>query len=298
MSSMPGPAPDATTEVDAATLDRGAFDKTAAMRAAVKVDDLPSYGLDAFYAAGIALRTVPKIAKLRDDLRTLPKYDVAHFDWFDDLARALRFVQTEILRRIQRSAQLPQVATEGWKIRSLMMSYAETLSHKGAFAPELIVRLREGSGYRDLVEDLSVLVREFQGLPESKIGEDTAVTRADLTRASQIAHQINVQVGGDVGAETQDELITERRKLGGLLLEAHSQIRRGVSFFKWAEADLNALVPSLYVPAGPRRPRDTDTDVPKELAELHNQLHAAQAAEASVDLHAPVDAEDNPFTAE
>lgn len=38
---------------------------------------------------------------------------------------------------------LPDVAAEGWRIRSMMMSYAEALSHKGHMAPQLIFRLRE-----------------------------------------------------------------------------------------------------------------------------------------------------------
>lgn len=296
MNSMTSRDTDASLPADAAVLDRDAFDKTAPLRAAVRVEDAPHYSLDAFFAAGIALRTIPRIAPLRADLLTLPNYDVGHFDRFGDLARALRFVQTELLRRIQRSTQLPQVAAEGWQMRSMMMAYAEALSHKGVFAPELIARLREGSGYRDLVEDLSVLVSEFQGLPASKIGADTVVTRADLTRASEIAHEINVQVGTGIDA-SQDELIAERRKLGGLLIEAHSEIRRGVAFLRWDEGDVNKLVPSLFVPAGPRR-RDPDVDVPEELEALHKQLHAAQVAEASSGPTPVVDAEDNPFTAE
>lgn len=289
--AAPTPAP---RTVDASVLDRLAFESTAAVRSAMKAEDSLHYTLDAFYAAGKALWAAPRVMSHRDDLLTLPKYDIGHLDRFEDYARALRFVQTEMLRRIQRSRQLPQVAVEGWRMRSLMMSYAETLSHKGHVAPELLARLREGGGYRDLAEDLSVLVREFQGLPEGKIGPDAAVTGEDLTRASEIAHQINIHVGNTVDPDMSHEtLLAERRKLGGLLIEAQSQIRRGVSFFRWDEGDVNALLPSLYVPPGVRKTPDTVTAVPDEFA-AHEQLHAAQAAETPAVVHP----EDHPFAAE
>ena len=286
----------AGTPVDASTIDRESFDRTAPYRAAMKVADAPHYTLDAFYAAGKALWTLPRVMAHRPDLMTLPKYDIGHLDRFGDYARALRFVQTEILRRIQRSTQLPEVAAAGWQMRSMMMSYAETLSYKGHFAPELLARLREGSGYRDLVEDLSVLVRELQGLPESKIGPDAPVTPDDLKKAAELAHVINVQVGTGPEADlSQEELLGERQKLGGLLVTAHSQIRRGVSYFRWAEGDVNTLVPSLYVPPGHRKSTDPTTEAPPDLAALHAQLHAAQTAAAPA---APVAPEDHPFTSE
>ena len=50
------------------------------------------------------------------------------------------------------------------------------------------------------------------------------------------------------------ELLGERRKLGGLLLTAHRQIWRGVAFLRSDQRDVDDLVPSLYVPPGvPKR---------------------------------------------
>jgi hypothetical protein len=258
------------------------------------VSHTPPYQLDAFFAAGKVLWSLPKVRVHRDRLLKLPEYDIGHLDHAEDYARGLRHVQTEILVRIRHARQLPEVAAEGWKVRSMMMSYADVLSYKGQFDPELVAKLREGSGYRDLVEDLNMLVLQFQRMPESWIGAETPVTKADVNRASEIAHRINVHVGNAPDPDvSQETLVNERRKLGALLIRAHGQLRRGVGFLRFDEADVNAILPSLYVPSGGRK-TPTEEPVgapPPDLAALHEQLHADEVQSA-----APLDPEDYPFT--
>jgi hypothetical protein len=290
---MTNSTPTPVTNVAAADIDREAFARTESVRAQMNVANLPHYHLDAIYACGKALWALGRVTPHRDDLLTLPKFDIGNLDHFADYARGLKYAQLQILRRIQRTRQLPEVAAEGFRIRSMMMSYAETLSHKGHFAPELIVRLREGSGYRDLVADLGVLVTEFQGLPASKTGPDAPVTLADLDKAAEIAERINVHVGNAVDPDmSQETLVNERAKLGALLVEAHFQLRRGVGYFRAGEADVNEILPSLFVPPGPRRTTESTADLPPDLATLHEQLHAAQVETAPL----PLDPEDHPFT--
>lgn len=291
-ATLTNTAPAAPIPTESARLDRQAFERTAAIRSATKADDAATIGLDAAFAAGKALWIAPRVATYRPRMLLLPEFDIVHLDQFGDLARALRFAQTELLRRIQRSRQIPGLAAEGWRLRNLLMSYAEALSHKGLIAPELIVRLREGSGYRDLVNDLNVLVEEFLGLPEKYTSPDSAVTRADLDRAAEIAHEIHVHVGNDADTDlSHATLLEERRKLGGLLLVAHGQIRRAITFLRWSEGDVNTLVPSLYVPPGARKTPDVASELPDDLAALHAQLHAEQ-------VPTPVPSDDHPFAAE
>jgi hypothetical protein len=250
--SATAPTPDS---VDPQDLDRLAFDDTAPDRAAREVEDCRRYTLDAFFAAGRALWILPRVMPYRQRMLALPDYDLRHLDRFERYARALRFVETAILLRVRRTGQLPELAAEGWRLRALMMSYAEALSHKGRVAPELIVRLREGSGYRTLVEDLTVLVHELLAV-EGGTGPGSPVTLEDLDRAAEIADELNVRVGNPAEIDaTRATLVRERRKLGHLLVEAHDQLRRALGYLRWAEGDANTLVPSLYVLGRKRRTR-------------------------------------------
>ncbi len=287
-------APPTLLPADADDLDHLAFVRTSAIRGATKVEHTPPYGLDAFFVAAQTLWIAPRVAPYRARMLLLPEFDIVHLDRFEDLGRALRFVQTLILGRIQWSRQIPGIAAEGWRLRNQLMSYAEALSHKGLIAPELIVRLREGSGYRDLVEDLTVIIHKLRALPPNYTSPEALVTRADLVRAQEVAHQIAVHVGKDADADlSHTALLEERRKLGSLLLAAHGQIRRAITFLRWNEGDANTLVPSLYVPPGARKPTDVTAEVPDDLEALHAELHAAEAPSP-----APVHPDDNPFAAE
>lgn len=251
--------------MDVTDLDQVAFDRTAPDREATRLEDLPRSKIDPSFATGRALWIVPRVAPYRPLVLALPVFDIRPFDALEDRARALRFAHTELLRRSRPLRNLRALAQEGWRMRRQMMSYAEALSHKGRFAPELIARLRAGAGYLALVADLSVLVGELRDLPAELIGPMAAVTRADLLRASEIADEISRQVGHTEVDLGRKSLVEERRKLEALLLVSHGQVRRAITFLRWDEGDAARIVPSLHVPPGSRKkkagePRESGED--------------------------------------
>lgn len=273
---------------DSAALDRAAFERTADARRALRVEDALAYGLDALHAVSRAMWIAPRLMPFRADLAALPGFDVAHLDELETLARALRFVHVEIVRRVERANDLPDLKAEAYRHRALMMAYAELLSLKGTVAPAFVAKLREGSGNRDLIEDLTVLVQELQALPAPLLSADTPVTRAEVTRAADLANELNLRVGNSPEPNlSQAELLDERRKLGSMLVKAHAQLRRGMAYLRFEQGDAAELVPSLYVASGKRRaaPAPEPDD---GLATLHDALHGAPGG-------APLDPEDDPF---
>jgi len=282
----------APTPADASALDRHAFDRTTARRAAMKPEDAPTFGLDAFAAAGKAIAIGQRVAPYRAAMILLPGFEVAHLDCLEDYARALRFVHTEILRRVQRAKVLPVLEEEGKALRRLMLSYADGLSIKKLFSEELITRVREGTGYADLVEDLNILAQEFLALPAAWTAPGSLVTRPEIERASEIAHQINVATAKTAEIDlSQTALLDERRKVAGLLLEAHSEILRAITYLRWKEGDADELVPTLYSGSKGRRAAKPAEGVPAELAEVHQELHALTGTPH-------LNPEDNPFSEE
>lgn len=271
------------TGADSAALDRAAFARTADARSALRAEDALPYTLDALHAVSRAMWIAPRLMPFRADLLALSGFDVTHLDNLETHARALRFVHAEILRRVERTNELPGLRAEAYKVRALMMAYAELLSLKGTVAPAFVAKLREGSGNRDLIEDLTVLVQELQALPAPMLSADTPVTRAEVTRAADLANELNVRIGNTPeGNLSQAELLDERRKLGSLLVKAHAQLRRGMAYLRFEQGDAAELVPSLYVGSGKRKAPAPDPD--EGLATLHEELHSA-----------PLDPEDDPF---
>ncbi len=249
MSNPPAEAArGAATLVNHALLDLAAYERTAPARAAMGPKDAPPFTLDAVFAVGRALQTAAAVGRYRDLLLALPGYDIAHLDGLEDLARALRFVDTELARRVRVKRELPALAAEGYALRGLLVEYLDLLSRRGRAHPRLVARLRGGSGYLDLVEDLNVLVAELRDQPEEVVGDATVVTRAEVGRASELAHAILLRLGNPVEVDLpRARLLEERRKIGGLLLRAYRQVRRAMDFLRFDQGDAAELVPSLYV---------------------------------------------------
>lgn len=269
-------------------LDRAAFDRTAPSRAALDLAQAPPYTLDAVHAAAQALGIARRLAPYRAAIAALPGFDLTHLDHLADYANGLLFVQWTLVARAERVRSLPGLAEEGYRLRALLMAYADLLVLKGEVAPDVVQRLREGSGYRDLVEDLGVLVTLLRERVEGA-APGAAVGPAELDRAREVTtamtHALGVVAEPDLG---HDALVTERRKLGVLLLRAQAQLRRAVAYLRFDERDAADLVPSLYVPS--RRTGGTDASEVDDLAPV-----AAPVLVSASPAPVGVGAADSPF---
>lgn len=279
MSTNPAePAASGSGAADQFALDLAAFDRTAAQRAALAPEQVGQYSLDATFAVGRALQIHARLLTLRPEFAQLPGFDLAHLDGFEDLARGLRYANAEVQRRIQRMKETPALADKGFRLRAMMMAYLEAVAFKGAVDPALIARLKEGSGYRDLAEDLVVIAHELQSRPEL-IGPEALVNRKDVAEGTEIAHQLLVHLGSAELDAQHEGMLLARNRLGALLVRSHAQLRRAVDYLRFDQGDAADLVPTLFVPGGPRRPAGA-AESAAELAAVHEHLHATDPADS------------------
>ncbi|MES2645221.1 MAG: hypothetical protein V4850_37385 [Myxococcota bacterium] len=259
---------DPSTDQPAPDRDRASFDRTASARAAVDVSSLPAYGLDAVYASAQALATARRLAPYRSDIAALPGFDIGHLDQLEDLANALLFTQVTLVARANRVRQLPTLATEGYSLRALLLAYADLLVLKGRTPAEPVARLREGGGYRDLVEDLAALVRILREAPDA-VGPAAPVTAAEIDRAAELARAMTLELGADSDPDLPHHtILLERQKLGMLLARAQGQLRRAVAYLRFDEGDAVSLVPSLYIRGARGRRAGEPDEAPEEAAPL------------------------------
>lgn len=256
---------DPSTDQPVPDRDRAAFDRTASARAAVDVSSLPPYTLEAVHASAQALATARRLAPYRSAIAALPGFDIGHLDQLEDLANALLFTHVTLVVRANRVRQLPTLAGEGYTLRALLLAYADLLVLKGRTPAEPVARLRDGSGYRDLVEDLAALVRILRETPDA-VGPTAPVTAAEIDRAAELARAMTLELGADSDPDLPHHtLLLERQKLGVLLARAQGQLRRAMAYLRFDEGDAASLVPSLYVPRARGR-RAGEADEPPEAA--------------------------------
>ena len=269
-------------------IDLAAFDRTAAARAALPRESLVRFTLEPMYSTGKAMQIAERLAAFRAEIAALPGFDIVHLDQLDDVARGLRWVHTEALRRVQSLRALPELAKEGYRLRTGMMAFLEFQAFERKVDPAMIERLKEGSGYRDLAEDLNVIGHELIAL---KAVEEGKIKEVDLARSAEIANAIQRGMGLTEVDLPQEALVEARQKLGTILLRSHGQLRRAMEYLRYDQGDAAELVPSLYVPAG-RGGKPVEPDPLAELSAVHDHLHEDPAAPVP-----PKDPNDNPFGA-
>lgn len=281
-------------DTSALTARREAFERTAADREAVDLSTAAPFNLDAVYAAGQAVAIARWLQPYRPQLLRLYDFDIAHLDKLEDYALAMLYAHTTLVRRAARERQMPALAEEGRKLRTLLLGYGDVLAVKDVFNAKVLSELREGRGHRDLVEDLLTLVEMYQERPEV-MAPGGAVTSEDVARAAEVGSQMLLEFGHDQEPDlSYGALVEARHKMAHLLITSHGQLRRAMTYLRYAEGDALTLVPSLHVPAkrrGGSGSADEEDDAHAhgehhDLAALHDALH---------DRLDPNDPDENPF---
>lgn len=205
---------------------KSAYDALAPLLAAIDPATTTHFTLYAVHAIAQARTTARNVEPSRARIASLPEFDVGHLDRLRQYADALHFVHTSLIAREDRLRAMPELAREGFPLRALLLAYAELLSIKGTLPAETVARLRDGSGYHDLVDDLSVLVLLYDQRPEV-VGDGTPVTRAEVQRANELVQAMADALGLDKSElVTHDELAKNRQEIGHLLTTAQRQLRR------------------------------------------------------------------------
>ena len=239
---------------------KAAFDRIASERAGVDLRAVPPNTLDASYAV-LRARPIPKnLAPYRDVIAALPGFDIRHLDHFGLYTDALAYANATLVARADRVRDVPELAAEGYALRSVLFAYGELLALRGRFPASVIARLRPGTGYRDLHDDLHALVVLFAEHPDV-LSSGAPVTTADVDRANELVQALGDALGADTEfALSQDELAQERHKIAHLLITAHRELRRAAVYIRYHEGDAVALVPSLRVVTKGRPKQQPDAE--------------------------------------
>jgi hypothetical protein len=189
--------------------------------------------------------------------KATPGLDFDAIERLGDYTQALYYLHLMTTPGEGASAALPALLAEATPLRALLLSSAENLALFGCVSAERVAAIRSGSGHVDTAEDLGRLVRLFrEGSPE--LIAKTPVTGGMLERAGELSFQIVAALGrrkvGTDGAGEPSRLEEHKARAFRLVVRTYDQARRGLSFLRWHEGDVDALAPSIF--AGRRRKRN------------------------------------------
>jgi len=199
--------------------------------------------IDIFHVVTRALGASSGVRYLRDDAAQLSFFDVTTFDRLPVYARALLYIYITSSRRRARLANVREMAEKLTRTRECLLADLDAV-RKHVTLGTLSYDFGGNRTYFDLIQDVMVLVTYLSNhwpLIEGRIG----VRSSELAEAYALADEF-VEVLGTRKEPLRDaaKQALERAQAFTLVVRTYEQLRRAVSFLRWADRD--RLVPSLY----------------------------------------------------
>ena len=215
------------------------------------VQDVVPINVDIPRAVAVAVGAAPHIhALLPRMVEELPRLRVDRVEKLPTYALAAWYAHLLALPGAAAEQPVSKALLEdATALRKDLLVAAEALSHKGFLDAERVAEIRSGQGHLDTANDLVALAALFsEGWAE--IEHKTTVEWSDIERASQLGPQLLVALGaknqpGSPAPKATDPQV-RRAKAFTLLVQAYEECRRGVSFLRWYERDLDSMAPSLF----------------------------------------------------
>jgi len=243
---------------DIAKIRQVARSRVRALAAAVKLEETPNYTLDTVYASSVAVNSARRAAQLGALLSKLVTFDYQSVELLDLLGQALMDIQGEINNCSKVEAAMTVHANEGYGVRSLLLGYADLLVMVGGADAATVAKIREGAGYKDLVEDLESLHKLYG---DRLLPADGPVTKKTVARAAELSVVLGKDITSkDESEASHNELLAERRRIAYLLHKTHHEVRRAILFLRDAEGDVDEIIPSLHATGVARSSKEKSTD--------------------------------------
>jgi len=210
-------------------------------------------------AVTTVLGVQPEVIALNDRIAKLPEFNVELPEKLGIYAMALAHAQTlHAMASAPASAIIP-LSDEGTTLRATLLTDANALVQRDLMDGNQLKELKGSVGYKNLAFDLQILAQAFRNSAETIQGK-CATTPAEVQRAEEIAAQLLKLAGlQEQGPASIVATADIRARAFTLLVNAYNQVRRGVSYLRWDEGDVDTITPSLY--GGRATPKKTP-DVP------------------------------------
>jgi hypothetical protein len=143
-------------------------------------------------------------------------------------------------------------------LRAKLLKAADALADAELVDATAVARIREGSGNIDKANDLVALAALFSQSWDV-IHDKTAITREQVDEAALLGPNLLLALAEEPLPKSDNASDTRQRAFSHLVT-TYDEIRRAVTFVRWAEGDADTYAPSLYAKTRKRRPSETEPD--------------------------------------
>jgi hypothetical protein len=234
----------------------GAYERRFAEIQAVTEEQFPALNIDHQSAVATVLGALPEIRALRDDLAKLPNLDMALVDGLEEYAEAAAVANARFVTATTPEEDIVALNEEALKLRETLHTDALALAHRGLIDPDGFKGIQGLVGYKnvgfDLIDWAILMQNSWQ-----KIEGKTALTAAEVEHAMQLGERL-VRAAGlrEQGPAAVADVARIRQQALALLVNAYDEVRRGLTFLRWREGDVETIAPSLYTGRPRKKPSD------------------------------------------
>jgi hypothetical protein len=143
---------------------------------------------------------------------------------------------------------LPAMIAECRELRTNLLVGVQALAHFGLVSADRVAEIRRSNGHLAKAGDLSALAVLMEDA-WSEVKDKVPVTRAMVERAGELGLALQIALGiraVERGTVSKSEARDIRARTFALFARAYDACRRGVTFLRWNEGDVDWYVPSLY----------------------------------------------------
>ena len=211
---------------------------------AIPATEVRQLNVNVRQAAGTIMTSLPRVRQLQARMAELPHFDVTLLDRLQEYAIAL--LQADVA--CQTSANGPQLRTgllkQARELRKTLLFDAAALAGRYLIDNDIVQHRLHANSAAGVAQNLEVLADALKTAWPNIEGK-CAVTPADLDGALELAARLRDPTPR-ARAEAADAQARDLRNRAFTLADtAYYEIRRAVSFLRWAKGDADKFAPPL-----------------------------------------------------
>jgi hypothetical protein len=238
------------------------FKRVEAELQAIPEEDLVIINLEILSAVATVLGTLPELRALRERFANLPDFDLVRFDKLRDYALALGHAHMMYRAAVGPSDGLAELAADVAELRDILAADAMALAKRKIIDEAQVLKLRGGSGYKNVASEVGSLVGLLTQHWDQVQGR-SALQKQELEHAGRRAQELLTAVGVKEQSPALASAAADvRQRAFTLFVNAYDDARRAVSYLRWHKGDEHEIAPSLYSGHGGRGSSETEPVVP------------------------------------
>lgn len=212
---------------------------------ALGLDALATINVDIPTSIITAMSVSERLVPYAMALKALPDFPPDGLTKYPDYVLALFIAQSRYALATTPAEALPELLTQATARRDVMIAEGKTLIARGLLNSDALDDLTGTHGYRNVAFDLSGLTQLFKAAWPNIQGK-TGMQQSEIDEAGQVALTLAAAIAHRENKESIAEATDTRQRVFTLFSTSYDQIRRGMSYLRWNQGDVDEIVPSLY----------------------------------------------------